>query len=170
MIRYRNTEERWVSKNGNRDISCYTDVIRLFGYCDQNYSSFLYMHVSKFFFAIAPKRTFQSLVDPAPHRMRSRVYETVDRLSVCLSVCLSHRSTAAAACGGFAAERRAGKRYRSTVAGAGTQQQRRLSTALSSKRGQWHVDSRGTTLNTDWLYCIKIFWVIHIARILAYLS
>jgi len=44
--------------------------------------------------------------------------------------------TAAAACGGFAAERRAGKRYRSTVAGAGTQQQRRLSTALSSKRGQ----------------------------------
>jgi len=34
-------------------------------------------------------------------------------VSVRLSVCLSHRSTAAAACGGFAAERPAGSRYRS---------------------------------------------------------
>jgi len=49
------------------------------------------------------------------HSMRSSVYETVERPSVCLS----HHSTTAAACGGFAAERRAGKRYRSTVASTG---------------------------------------------------
>ena len=45
------------------------------------------------------------------HSMWSRVYEMVKR-----------QSTAAAVCGGFAAEHRAG-RYRSTVAGAGAQQQ-----------------------------------------------
>ena len=58
-------------------------------------------------------------------------------------------STAAAACGGFAAERPAGRTYRSTAAGA--QQQLRRSTALSSKCGQCHVDSRGTRLNADLL-------------------
>jgi len=40
------------------------------------------------------------------------------RASVCLSVCLSRRSTAAAACGGFAAEHPAGRKYRSTAADA----------------------------------------------------
>jgi len=50
--------------------------------------------------------------------------------------------TAAAACGGFVAERRVSRRYRSTPAGAGAQQQRRRSTALSSKCGQCHVHSR----------------------------
>ena len=54
------------------------------------------------------------------------------------SICLSHRLKAAAACGGFAAERRAGTRYRST--------------AFSSKSGQCCVDSWGMRLNTD-LYC-----------------
>ena len=46
----------------------------------------------------------------ACHRVRSRVYETVERPSVCppvcsggLSLCLSRHSTAAAVCGGFAA-------------------------------------------------------------------
>ena len=54
------------------------------------------------------------------------MYETVERFpSVGPSVFLSHRSTAAPACGGFATERRTGMRYRSTVAGAGAQQQRR---------------------------------------------
>jgi len=47
--------------------------------------------------------------------MRNRVYETVERPSICLS----HRSTAAAVAGGFAAERPADRRYRSTAAGAG---------------------------------------------------
>jgi len=42
----------------------------------------------------------------------------VERPSVRLSVRLSHRSTAAAACGGFSAERPAGRRYR-PVAGNG---------------------------------------------------
>ena len=72
--------------------------------------------------------------------MRSRVYKTVR----CPSVRLSHKSNAATACGGFAAERRTRKRYRSTAPGA-RQQQRRSpgrSTALSSKCGQCHVDSR----------------------------
>jgi len=76
--------------------------------------------------------------------MRNRVYKTVRCPSVCPSVSLSHQSNAAAACGGFAAERRTRKRYRSTAPGA-RQQERRSpgrSTALSSKCGQCHVDSR----------------------------
>jgi len=60
---------------------------------------------------------------------------------------MSHLSTAAAACGGFTAGRRAGRTYRSTA--AGTQQQRRRSTALSSKCEQRHVYSRRRMLNTD---------------------
>ena len=58
------------------------------------------------------------------------------------SVCLSHRSTAAVARGGFAAERPADRTYRSIAADAGVQQQRRRSTALSSKCRQCRVDSR----------------------------
>jgi len=64
------------------------------------------------------------------------------------SVCLSHHSTTTAACGGFAVERRAGRRYRSTAAGLGhpaatgnSDTARGRSTALSSKCGQCHVDS-----------------------------
>jgi len=45
-------------------------------------------------------------------------------VSVCLSVSLSHQSNAAAACVGFAAERRTRKRYRSTAPGARQQQHR----------------------------------------------
>jgi len=56
-----------------------------------------------------------------------------------VSVRLSHRSTAAAACGGFAAERPAG----TTAAGAGAQQQRRRSTALSSTNGFKGAGARG---------------------------
>jgi len=44
-----------------------------------------------------------------------RVYEMVEHPSVCLP----YHSTTASACGGFAAERRAGRRYRSTAATAG---------------------------------------------------
>ena len=51
------------------------------------------------------------------------------------SVCLSRRSIAAAEWGGFAAESPEGRRFRS-ITGAGAQQQRRRSTALSSKCGQ----------------------------------
>ena len=47
------------------------------------------------------------------HSMRCRVYVTVG----CPSVCLSHRSTAATAVGGFAAERTVDRRYRPTAAG-----------------------------------------------------
>ena len=50
---------------------------------------------------------------------RSRVYVTVACPSVCPSICPSHHSTAAAANDGFAAERRVGRRYRSTAAGVG---------------------------------------------------
>ena len=64
-------------------------------------------------------------------------------------------STAEAAYGGFAAKRHAGTRYRST-AGAGAQQQRRRSTALSSKRGQCHVESRVTRLSRLVLLCAQI--------------
>jgi len=73
-----------------------------------------------------------------PHNMRSRVYVTVG----CPSVCLSHYSTAAATCSGFAAERpRAGDIDRQRRA-PDAQQQRRRSTALSSKCEQCHVDSK----------------------------
>ena len=54
------------------------------------------------------------------------------RSNIRRSVCLSHQSTAASACGGFAAERRAGRRYRSTAAlQHGAQQQTR---AVSRRR------------------------------------
>jgi len=60
--------------------------------------------------------------------MRSSVYETVERPSVCLS----HRSTAAAACGGFAAERPAGRRYR-PIASAGAQRHNADSVTLTAE-------------------------------------
>jgi len=76
---------------------------------------------------------------------------------------------AAVACGGFATERHAGRRYRSTAV---AQQQRRRSTAISSKCGQCHVDSRGTRLNTDLLklqihifFRIFYFNVIHCMKV-----
>ena len=61
---------------------------------------------------------------------------SVKRSSVRLSICLSNRSTATAACGGFAAERPA--------AGDIDRQ-----SALSSKCGQRHVDSRRRRLNRN---------------------
>ena len=92
--------------------------------------------------------------------MRSRVYVTVQCPSVWLSVCLSHRSTAGAACGWFAAERPANRRYPWTVAGAlrrlsagaNARQQRRRSTALGSKCGQRHVDSHRRKPHSGLLY------------------
>ena len=100
--------------------------------------------------------------------------ESMKRSSFRLSVCLSHRSTAAAACGEFAAERPADGRYRSTSAGASAhsscrraQQQRRRCTALSNKRGQCLVDSRGTRLNTD-LFTSKQTVSLRILRRYAY--
>jgi len=51
-----------------------------------------------------------------------------------MSICLSHRSTAAAACGRFAAEHPISQRYRS-IAGAGAQQQRRRSTGSAANAG-----------------------------------
>ena len=51
----------------------------------------------------------------AQYAEKGLVHVTVERPS---AVCLSRRSTAAAKCGGFAAERHAGRRYRSIAAGA----------------------------------------------------
>jgi len=90
--------------------------------------------------------------------MRSRVYKTVRCPSVCPSVSLSHQSNEAAACGGFAAERRTGKRYRSTAPGA-RQHQRRIpgrSTALSSNAGNVMPTAKLTKLNTDGLVSILL--------------
>jgi len=67
---------------------------------------------------LGPLTTVQCVIG-AGHSMLSRVYVTIGRPSVRLSVRLSHYSTSAAACGGFAAERRADRIYRSTAAGAG---------------------------------------------------
>ena len=54
--------------------------------------------------------------------------------SVHLLVCLSRSSTAAAVAGGLDAERTAGRKYRSIVAGA------QLAPVLTGKRGQRHVE------------------------------
>jgi len=43
-------------------------------------------------------------------------------------------------------------RYGRRAAGIGAQQQRRRSTALSSKRGLRHADSQSMKLNTDLFY------------------
>ena len=48
--------------------------------------------------------TYLSTLSVGAYSMRSRVYVSVGCRSVCLSVCLSRRLTAAAACGWFAAE------------------------------------------------------------------
>ena len=84
---------------------------------------------------------------------------SIVRPSVRPFVRLSHRSTAAAACGSFAAERRAGRIYRSQRSAA-----TRRSTALSSKCGQCHVDSRGRRLNTDLFSLIAIVF-LHCGRL-----
>ena len=63
--------------------------------------------------------------------VQSRVYETVGRPSVCLSVCPFHHSAAARRCGGFAVVGPAARRYRSIVARP----------ALSSKYEQCYVVS-----------------------------
>ena len=74
------------------------------------------------------------------------------RVSVRLSVCLSRRSTAAAACGGVCCW--APSRQEISIDSCRrTQQQLRRSTALSSQRGQCHVDNRGTRLNLLLLHC-----------------
>jgi len=72
-------------------------------------------------------------------------------VSVCPSVSLSHQSNAAAACGGFAAERRTRQRYRSTAPGSSSAAARVRSTALSSKCGQCHVDSRIIDAEQTWV-------------------
>ena len=72
--------------------------------------------------------------------MRNRVYVAIRRLSVCLS----HRSTATAMAGGFAAERPVGRRYRQTAGGAGAAYQLQArSAAMAPQLGaqqQTHVD------------------------------
>ena len=69
---------------------------------------------------------------------------TNGRASVCPSVRLSRQSTAATAAGGFAAERRAGRRYRSVAAGAVLQ-----APALSSKCGHRRVESQRRRINSS---------------------
>ena len=90
--------------------------------------------------------------------MWSRLYETVERPSVCLglSVSLSHRSTAVTAAGGFAAERHDGMWTHRWIAAlltccgrAADAVGQPFGASLSSKYGQRHVDSRRRKLNTD---------------------
>jgi len=80
--------------------------------------------------------------------MLSRVYGTVERPSVRL--CVSRRSTATAVCGGFAAERPVGRRYRSTAAGT-------LRAPCSSKCGQRHVCNRRSE-ETAYRLVIALFY------------
>jgi len=58
-----------------------------------------------------------------------------------MSVCLSHHSTAAAACGGFAAERRAGRRYRLTAAGVWRLAATELEPGAAARRSAANEDS-----------------------------
>ena len=101
------------------------------------------------------------------HSMRSRVYQTArcpsGRLSVRLSVCLSH-STAAAACGGFAAgAQRASDR--STAAATECPAAAARSTALSGKREQCHVYSWRRRLNTVLLALCRRRLSRHVVRL-----
>ena len=74
-----------------------------------------------------------------PRSMRSRVYASVGRPSVCLSVRLCHPAAARPCCG-FAAVGPAAMRSIDCCT-TGAQQQPRRSTARSSKCGQCHVVS-----------------------------
>jgi len=74
------------------------------------------------------------------HSMRTRLYVTAARPSVCPSVCVSHHSSAAAACGGFAADRN----YRSTARHSAANADSAMLTA------EW------TRLDTDLLYLFII--------------
>jgi len=85
------------------------------------------------------------------HSMRSRVYETIELPSGCL---VSHRSTTAAACGGFAAKRSEGQEISIDCCTARVCRRRRrwrCCTALSSQCGQCHYDSWRKKLNRDLL-------------------
>ena len=81
--------------------------------------------------------------------MWSRVYETVERLSVCLSVCLSRHLTAAATYSGFAAERRVGRRYRSTEAATGSPAAAALQYGATARRSLSAADASSVTLTAD---------------------
>jgi len=69
-----------------------------------------------------------------PRSLRSRVYVTVGRPSLRLSVYLSHQSTVATACCRFAAERRASKRYQPTAAGTVQQAPALSSSGVAARR------------------------------------
>ena len=96
--------------------------------------------------------------------MRSGVYETVEcpsvRPSIHPSVCPIDRQQQRWPASLLLSAQRAGNIDRQLRALAPrtscsqVQQQRRRSTALSSKCGQCHVDSRGTRMNTD-LFDVK---------------
>jgi len=91
-----------------------------------------------------------------PAYTRSRVYVTVGCLSVCLSVCLSHHSTAAAACGGFAAERRAGAgRPAATAPQHGDLARRSAANAmLTAELTKLNTDLFTSFSNLYWLICL----------------
>jgi len=74
------------------------------------------------------------------------------RPSVCPTVSLSHQSKAAAACGGFAAERRTRKRYRSTAPGA--RQPGAAARRSAANAGSVMLTAELTRLNRDGLVSI----------------
>ena len=83
------------------------------------------------------------------------------RPSVRLSVCLPHYATAAAACGGFAAERRAGGRYRSTAAApdaedAGRPPATRAAATANASSATFTTDA-GSWTQTDYYYLANSF-------------
>ena len=81
------------------------------------------------------------------HLVRSRVYVTAGRPSVCLSVCPITRPLHSVATGLLLCARL--QEISIDCCTAGGQQQRRRSTALSSECEQCHVISRRRKLNTD---------------------
>ena len=81
------------------------------------------------------------------HLVRSRVYVTAGRPSVCLSVCPITRPLHSVATGLLLCARL--QEISIDCCTAGGQQQRRRSTALSSECEQCHVVSRRRKLNTD---------------------
>ena len=88
---------------------------------------------------------------------------SIKRSGVRPSVSLSHQSNAAVACGGFAAERRTRKRYRSTAPCA--RQQQRRSTALSSKQQMRAMSCCLNILRWDGQFCKHAIFRIFCSKI-----
>ena len=98
------------------------------------------------------------------HSMRCRVYVTVSPPSARLSVCLSQLSTAAAACGGFAA-RPGGRRSQSIAARPAPSSNGAAAARLTAAKVSSVVSSRRRRLNGDLFEMHNIVYYTYVGDI-----